>query len=308
MTGTPLAIQARGLTRHYRRGVRGRLARTTAVDGVDLSVPTGSVYGLLGPNGAGKTTTIHMLLGLVRPSAGRVEVLGADISRARTRERVGYVPEKFELPGFLTARSFLALHAQLLGIERADRAREIDRCLDRVSLAERADDTVSAFSKGMQQRLAIAQAILGSPRLVVLDEPTSALDPIGRRDVRDLVQELKDRGVTVLYNSHLLSEVEQVCDDVAILERGRLVTAHALADRPAVSSDVQLRITNASPELLDALPAFVAEHGGRLGQVERTGETLEALFMRAVGADDPAASAGGTSIEPSLEATEEAGA
>jgi ABC-2 type transport system ATP-binding protein len=226
-----------------------------------------------------------MILGLVRPSAGTVEVFGQRVTTAQNRQHIGYVPEKFELPGFLTARSFLAFHAQLIGLSGAERDVHIDRCLDRVSLRDRSDELVSTFSKGMQQRLAIAQAILGSPELVILDEPTSALDPVGRREVRDLILELKASGATVLLNSHLLGEVEQVCDDVAILQRGRLATAHALADRPKRGGDVQLRISGASPELLDALPAFVAEHGGQLGQVERTTESLEALFMHAIGAE-----------------------
>jgi ABC-2 type transport system ATP-binding protein len=325
MDGPSLAIEARGLVRRYRRPLRAGLAPLTAVDGLDLRIATGTVFGLLGPNGAGKTTTIHMLLGLVRPTSGDVRVFGRAAGDPASRSAIGFVPEKFELPGYLTARSFLRLHARLLGMSSHEREREVDRCLDRLSLTARADDIVSTFSKGMQQRLAIAQALLGAPRLVVLDEPTSALDPIGRRDVRDLVLELRESGATVLFNSHLLAEVEQVCDEVAILERGKLVSTHAVGERQQERLVVELGLLGPSDAAIEAarlilsdllvidagvvgdgddtttrlrgsvrdrdevarLTAAIVEAGGRLVALDASGESLESLFMRVVGADAP---------------------
>ena len=261
MAESSLAIEATGLRKSYRRGLRGRFQASTAVAGIDLAIPEGTVHGLLGPNGAGKTTSIHMILGITRPNGGSVRVLGGSPRDAAVRSRIGYVPEKFELPPFLTARKFLELHVRLHGGIAADqREREIERVLDRLSLTARRNDLVSAFSKGMQQRLAIAQALLGSPRLVVLDEPTSALDPVGRRDVRDLILDLRADGATVLLNSHLLSEVEQVCDDVAILRHGRVVdhrdtSAHEQVDRLRLTA----RIDGLTDELQRQLREFVAD-------------------------------------------------
>ncbi len=210
---------------------------------IDLAVPTGSVYGLLGPNGAGKTTTIHMLLGLVRPSAGEVRLFGHAPSDPTARAQVGYVPEKFQLPPFLTARAFLRVHARLHGgIDRAEWDREVGRCLDAVGMLDREHDLLDTFSKGQQQRIAIAQALLGAPRLIVLDEPTSALDPVGRRDVRDIIRSLQASGTTVILNSHLLSEVEQVCDEVVILERGRVASTFAVTASPHDASEAPLRV------------------------------------------------------------------
>lgn len=316
------AVEARGLVRRYRRGLRHLGQFHTAVDGVDLAIPAGTVFGLLGPNGSGKTTTIQMLLGLVRPTSGEVRIFGGDVARAATREHIGYVPEKFELPSFLSARAFLRLHLRLQGtIERREFDREIDRVLEQLSLLDRADDPLSTFSKGMQQRVAIAQAVLGSPRLVVLDEPTSALDPIGRRDVRDLVRGLRDAGTTVLLNSHLLAEVEQQCDDVVILERGRVIGHHAVGEESSERIQVRARVADCTPDLRQRLArlapdlqvvdqdepdrvelaftivgedevGFVAEEVVAAGAVllslavER--ESLEDLFMRMVGASDAA--------------------
>jgi ABC-2 type transport system ATP-binding protein len=242
MTQPPLAVDARGLVCQFRRGARHRYRTTTAVAGVDVTIPEGTVFGLLGPNGAGKTTTIHMLLGLVRPTEGSVLIFGEPVRHASTRQHVGYVPETFALPGYLSARRFLQLHAQLQGsMSSMGMAHEINRVLERVSLLDRADDTIDTFSKGMQQRLAIAQAILGSPRLVVFDEPTSALDPIGRRDVRDLIAELRGHGTTVILNSHLLAEVEQQCDEVLILDKGRVAGHLAVHADTAAAAKVAVR-------------------------------------------------------------------
>ncbi|WP_243737606.1 ABC transporter ATP-binding protein [Blastococcus xanthinilyticus] len=209
-------------------GLRKRYGRRTAVDDVSFSVARGEVLGLLGPNGAGKTSVIKMLLGLVRPDAGEVLLLGRRSTDPRSRAAVGYLPELFRYQPWLTAAEVLDLHVKLAGADVG--ASERRECLARVGLAQRTGDRVGGFSKGMQQRLGLAVALVARPQLVVLDEPTSALDPVGRVDVRDLVLELKARGVAVLLNSHLIGEVERVCDRVVILDEGRVAASGTLAE------------------------------------------------------------------------------
>ncbi|MGA5300334.1 ABC transporter ATP-binding protein [Nucisporomicrobium flavum] len=209
-------------------GLRKRYRRRTAVDGVSLTVGRGEVVGLLGPNGAGKTSVIKILLGLVRPDAGEVLLLGRPARDPRARTQVGYLPELFRYQPWLTAAEVLNLHIRLTGaaVPAADRR----ECLGLVGLADRAGDRVGGFSKGMQQRLGLAVALVTGPDLVVLDEPTSALDPVGRADVRDILLSLRGRGVAVLLNSHLIGEVERVCDRAVILDKGRVAAAGTLAE------------------------------------------------------------------------------
>jgi ABC-2 type transport system ATP-binding protein len=209
-------------------GLHKRYRKRTAVDGVSFTVGRGEVLGLLGPNGAGKTSVIKMLLGLVRPDAGEVLLLGRPSRDPRARARVGYLPELFRYQPWLTADEVLALHVRLSGATVLDGERRA--CLAAVGLADRAGDRVGGCSQGRQQRLGLAVALVARPELVVLDEPTSALDPIGRADVRDLVLSLKERGVAVLLNSHLIGEVERVCDRVVILDRGRVAASGTLAE------------------------------------------------------------------------------
>jgi ABC-2 type transport system ATP-binding protein len=209
-------------------GLRKRYRRQTAVDGVSFTVGRGEVMGLLGPNGAGKTSVIKILLGLVRPDAGEVLLLGRPAGDPHARARVGYLPELFRYQPWLTAAEVLALHVRLAGVSVP--AEERRECLATVGLADRAGDRVGGFSKGMQQRLGLAVALVARPELVVLDEPTSALDPIGRADVRDLLRALRDRKVAVLLNSHLIGEVERVCDRVVILDKGRVAASGTLAE------------------------------------------------------------------------------
>jgi ABC-2 type transport system ATP-binding protein len=225
-------IAATGLCKTYRD--------RTVLDEVDLRVEAGQVVGLLGPNGAGKTTTVKTLLGMVHLDAGKATVLGRPVGDPSARRALGYLPEKFQYPDWLDGRQVLEAHARLIGLPAAERPRAIADALRLVGLAGRGDDRVSGYSKGMQQRLGLATAILGRPALVVLDEPTSALDPIGRREVRDLIRTLRDRGTAVLLNSHLLGEVEQVCDHVVILHRGRVVHSGPLAD---LAAGVEVRVT-----------------------------------------------------------------
>src|SRR4051812_38321899 len=210
------------------RDLRKRYGTTDALKGVDLTVGEGELVGLLGPNGAGKSTLVKIACGLVRPSGGSAQVAGCAAGSRGANRALGYLAELFRFPDFLSADELLTLHQRL--VDGSGGAAERAELLELVGLAEVADRRVGAMSKGMQQRLGLAQAMIGSPRLLLLDEPTSALDPAGRRTVRELLEELRRRGVAVLLNSHLLSEVELVCDRVAIIARGEVVAAGAPAE------------------------------------------------------------------------------
>jgi ABC-2 type transport system ATP-binding protein len=242
-------------------GLVKRYGRRQAVDDVSLEVGRGEVVGLLGPNGAGKTTVIKMLLGLVRPDAGEAMLLGRLVADPAARARVGYLPELFRYQPWLSAAEVLALHVRLSGVGVPER--EQRDCLALVGLVERAGDRVGGFSKGMQQRLGLAVALVARPELVVLDEPTSALDPVGRVDVRDIVLALKSRGLAVLLNSHLIGEVERVCDRVVILDRGRVAASGTLAE---LLGQRTLRLH------LTALSAEAEARLATTGNVERAGD------------------------------------
>ena len=248
-------------------GLRKRYRRQTAVDGVSFTVGRGEVVGLLGPNGAGKTSVIKILLGLVRPDAGEVLLLGRPARNPDARADVGYLPELFRYQPWLTPAEVLTLHVRLAGI--AVPAQERRGCLALVGLAGRADDRVGSFSKGMQQRLGLAVALVARPQLVVLDEPTSALDPIGRADVRDLLISLKDRGVAVLLNSHLIGEVERVCDRVVILDKGRVAASGTLSE---LLGQRELRLR------LDGVTAAAEARLAAAGRLTRTGNAFTVML------------------------------
>jgi ABC-2 type transport system ATP-binding protein len=273
----PHALRASGLGKRY--------GRTQALAGVSLELAQGELVGLLGPNGAGKSTLVKICCGLVRPSQGEAEICGAPAGSRAARAALGYLAELFRFPGWMSAEELLQLHQRLAGSAggRAERM----RLLELVSLADDPKRRVEAMSKGMQQRLGIAQALIGEPRLLILDEPTSALDPAGRRVVRDLLDELRRRGVAVLLNSHLLSEVELVCDRVVILSHGRVVTQ----GRPAElthGQGVEI-ITDAGSRHYDVpragVPDLVAElvaAGERIHSVTPLRSTLEEVYLQAV--------------------------
>ena len=242
-------------------GLRKRYGKQVAVDGVSFTVQRGEVLGLLGPNGAGKSSVIKMLLGLVRPDAGDVLLLGRPGGDPQARSRVGYLPELFRYQPWLTPEEVLLLHVRLSGADVP--AAERRECLDVVGLSTRARDRVGGFSKGMQQRLGLAVALVARPELVVLDEPTSALDPLGRADVRDLVLDLKARGVAVLLNSHLIGEVERVCDRVVVLDKGRVAASGTLLELLG-RREVRLRLDDVSAQAQARLAAAgeVSSSGG----------------------------------------------
>ena len=226
-------------------GLRKRYGEQLAVEDVSLEVGRGEIVGLLGPNGAGKTSVIKILLGLVRPDDGEIMLLGQPTSDPAARARVGYLPELFRYQPWLTPTEVLALHVRLSGIDISRRDQQDALAL--VGLGERAGDRLGGFSKGLQQRLGLAVALVARPELVVLDEPTSALDPLGRADVRDIVLALREKGVAVLLNSHLIGEVERVCDRVVILDRGRVAASGTLAELLG-QRELRLQLTGLSSQ------------------------------------------------------------
>jgi ABC-2 type transport system ATP-binding protein len=293
-----LAVHTQDLAKRY--------GRTVALAGLTMSVRRAEVFGFLGPNGAGKTTAVKLLVGLARASAGQAWVLGAPVGDLRTRRKLGYLPELFRYQGWMKAREVLALHCELAGIPRSDWSQEIDTALKIVGLADRADDRVEGFSKGMQQRLGLGVALLGRPELVLLDEPTSALDPVGRHDVRDIIRELKARGAAVFLNSHLLTEVEQVCDRLAVVDHGRVIATGTMAQILGRDGAVRVRVTGLEPPGRAALSSYgslddegewltfrglsqeripdlvgeIVRQGGRVYAVEPRHETLEDRFLQ----------------------------
>lgn len=266
-----LAIETQNLSKTYKH--------FTAVRHLNLSVPRGEVFGFLGPNGAGKTTTIMMLLGNIRPTNGTAMLLGKPVGDVETRRKVGFLPEKFQFHEFLTATEFLHLHGKLNGMSRDQRNRRIPEVLARVGLADRANSRIREFSKGMQQRVGLAQAILHEPDVVILDEPTSALDPLGRRDVRDIVMELRGQGKTVLLNSHLLSEIEMTCDRVAIIKRGEVAAQGTMDELLGFASSVEIEVR----DMNDAAMNAVRQIASKL-KVERVPITRFTAWVR--GEDD----------------------
>ena len=229
-------------------------ARREAVSDVSISVSRGAIHGLLGPNGAGKTTTLKMLLGLVRPTAGRFEILGIPAFQPGARAKMGFLPEQPYFPSQLTAAEALALYGRLNGLSRTEIAEQTGELLDRVGLDGRQKTLLSKFSRGMLQRLGLAQALLGSPEILVLDEPASGLDPVGQRDIRRLMLELKESGRTILLSSHQLSEVEAVSDEVTILNRGGVVARGHIDELLAVAGRVTVKVQGHGD-----LPAFVSQ-------------------------------------------------
>ena len=275
------ALAVSGLVKRY-GGVK-------ALGGVDLEVGESELVGLLGPNGAGKSTLVKIACGLVRPTKGHAEVCGARAGSRAARGAMGYLAELFRFPGWMTADELLELHQRLAGSDGGDRER--GELLELVGLSDARTRQVEAMSKGMQQRLGIAQALVGSPRLLLLDEPTSALDPVGRRTVRELLEELQRRGVSVLLNSHLLSEIELVCDRVVILLGGKVVSAGTPAElaRPRgveIETSAGKRLyTDAGREDVPRLIAEAVREGQDVYGAHVLTSTLEEVYVEAVGGE-----------------------
>src|SRR5437868_14079414 len=220
MPDANLVVQTEQLSKIFRVGFWGK--KVTAVDGVNLEVRPGEVYGFLGPNGAGKTTTLKMLMGLIYPTSGQAWLFGRDLGDPQTKARLGFLPESPYFYDYLTSREFLGFYGHLFGLWGTVLSKRVDELLDLVGMTHAKDLQLRKFSKGMLQRVGIAQALINNPELVVLDEPMSGLDPIGRKEVRDLILELRDQGKTVFFSTHILSDVEAITDRVAIIARGQL--------------------------------------------------------------------------------------
>lgn len=263
------AIEIEGLTKVYGTGE----GEVRAVDCLDLTIEQGEVFGFLGPNGAGKTTTVQMLMQVIFPSSGTARMLGKPLGDLQARAQIGYLPETFHYHPFLRADELLDFHARLYGMPASQRKTRIGEVLELVSLEENRRSRVRTFSQGMLQRIGIAQAVINHPRLLFLDEPTSALDPMGRRDVRDLILELRDQGTTVFLNSHLLSEVEMTCARIGIMNKGKLVQVSDLKSLMKPGHEVEIRAEGLSQETMDRIraKAKIMEHndGHLVVSVER---------------------------------------
>jgi ABC-2 type transport system ATP-binding protein len=276
----PAALAVRGLAKRY--------GTVEALGGVDLEVREGELVGLLGPNGAGKSTLTKIACGLVRPTAGSVEIAGARAGSAPARRQIGYLAELFRFPGWMDADEVLELHQRLSGSEGG--AAERTSLLELVALRDARSRRVEEMSKGMQQRLGIAQALVGTPRVLLLDEPTSALDPVGRRTVRTLLEELRERRISVLLNSHLLSEVELVCDRVVILLGGKVVAAGTPAElsRPRgieLETDGGSRVVDGTRDDVPRVVEEAVRTGQRVYGARVLTSTLEDVYLEAVGGE-----------------------
>ncbi|MGH9847113.1 MAG: ATP-binding cassette domain-containing protein [Blastocatellia bacterium] len=303
------AIEIENLTHDYRDGFwRKRLVR--ALDGLTLAVEPGEVFGFLGPNGAGKTTTFKILMRMVRPAAGAARILGKPLDDPGMRARIGYLPEQPYFYDYLTARELLVYFGALFDLPREERGRRAGQLLDQVGLAGDGGKQLRRFSKGMLQRIGLAQALINDPDVLFLDEPMSGLDPLGRREVRDLIASLRARGKTIFFSSHILTDVEAMCDRVAILNRGRLVETGRLSDiLKSRSNEIEAVVSGVDEPAMEQLREFALEvsptpegarvrlrsdrdagrvleiahaAGGRLISISPVRETLEDLFVREV--------------------------
>lgn len=291
------------------RGLRRQFGEKVAVEDLSLSVRPGEVFGFLGPNGAGKTTSLKMLLGLVEPTAGSGDVLGRPLGDRAARARLGFLPEHFRFHEWLTGRELLHFHGRLYGLGGAALDARADELLGRVDLLDAAHRPIRTYSKGMMQRIGLAQALLNEPALVFLDEPTSGLDPLGRLMVRDIIHELRDRGTAVFLNSHLLGEVEATCDRVVFVKAGRTVheldlhapesslevelrlgpldagarEGLAAFGAPLEAADGRLRLRVADDEVVPAIARWLVGRGIAIHEIKAARKSLEAWFLEVMG-------------------------
>jgi ABC-2 type transport system ATP-binding protein len=280
--GREIAIEAKGLTKVY----TGRFGRNpvVALRDLDLEVRRGEVFGLLGPNGSGKTTTLKLLLGLIFPTSGAASVLGQKPGNVLVNQHIGFLPEESYLYQFLNADETLDFYGRLFRLPRGERKKRIDELIRMVGLESARRRPIRGYSKGMSRRIGLAQALINDPEVLFLDEPTSGLDPIGTREIKDLILDLKRRGKTVLLSSHLLADVEDVCDRIAILKTGELKVVGAVSELLMVKDITQIRLRRLSPDALEHLKAILAEQKTEVVEISHPRSTLEELFLRIVGA------------------------
>ena len=275
------AISIRNLTKIY--PVPFRREKVVAVKNLSLEVEAGQVYGLLGPNGSGKSTTMKTVLGLVPPTSGTTEIFGRDSRQVDSREDVGFLPENPYFYKFLTGEETIRFFGKLCGLrgsELKDRAGEL---LKLVGLEDARNRRLSGYSKGMLQRIGLAQALVQNPRLLVLDEPTAGVDPAGSREIRDLILDFKSRGITVLLCSHLLGQVQEICDRIGILHQGVLVREGKLGDLISIENQTELILEDATPELLAEIQKLVSKSNARTVDTRKPQTTLERYFLEVTG-------------------------
>ena len=276
---TELAVAVEGLTKVF--PIPFRRKSITAVRDLNLQVEAGEVYGLLGPNGSGKSTTLKIILGLVSPTSGRTQIFGQDSFQVASHQSVGFLPESPYFYTFLTGKETLRFFGKLCGLRGEMLTDRVDGLLDLVGLTEARNQRLSAYSKGMLQRIGLAQALINEPALIVLDEPTAGVDPAGSRDIRNLILDLKKRGVTVLISSHLLEHVEEVCDRVGILSKGELVREGPLDELIAVEDRTEIVLQHASGKLLKEIEKLAKKSKAKLIERRTSTTTLERLFLDA---------------------------
>src|SRR5581483_8676686 len=271
------AISIRNLTKVF--PIPFRRERVVAVRDLSLDVEPGQVYGLLGPNGSGKSTTMKIVLGLVPPTAGSTQIFGRDSSFVESREEVGFLPENPYLYKFLTGEETLRFFGKLCGLRGAKLRERTNELLALVRLENARDRRLGGYSKGMLQRIGLAQALIQNPRLLVLDEPTAGVDPAGSREIRDLILDFKKRGITVLLCSHLLGQVQEICDRIGILHQGVLVREGRLEELISIENQTELILENSTPELLRQIEADIAKSGARIVEMRKPQTTLERFFL-----------------------------
>ena len=273
------AVAIRGLTKIF--PVPLHRQSIVAVRDLDLRIEPGEVYGLLGPNGSGKSTTLKIILGLVSPTRGRTEIFGRDSRLVESREAVGFLPENPYFYKYLTGEETLRFFGRLCGLRGVLLKNRINELLDLVGLSKARKRRLGTYSKGMLQRIGLAQALIHDPRLVVLDEPTAGVDPAGSREIRDLILDLKRRGITVLLSSHLLAQAQEICDRVGILADGVLVREGHLQELIAIENQTELVIADASPQLVNEIESFINRSNAKLIERRKSTTTLERLFIEA---------------------------
>ena len=280
------AVEIRNLVKEFKTSFRRKPLR--AVDDVSIRIMPGEVYGLIGPNGSGKSTTMKALLGLVAPSSGRCSIYGRDSLKVDSRDEVGFLPENPYFYKHLSGAETLRFYGKLCGLGGRKLEDRVGELLALVDLEGARDRRLGGYSKGMLQRIGLAQALVQEPRLVILDEPTAGVDPLGSRQIRDLILKLRERGITVFLCSHLLEQVQEVCDRVGIIFRGKMVREGKLEDLIAIEDQSEIVLRDASPELLEKIKALVESTPG--ASVVKTGKprtTLERLFLREISEDAP---------------------
>jgi ABC-2 type transport system ATP-binding protein len=266
-----LAFETSKLTKRFSR------KKITALNEVSLSVDSGIIFGLLGPNGAGKTTLIKILLGILYPSSGTATVMERPINDVSVKEKIGYLPENHNYPDFLTGGDMLDFYAQLAGVDKKRRAATKARLLELVEMTEWQHTRIKKYSKGMRQRLGLAQAMINDPQLLFLDEPTDGVDPIGRKHIRDILSHLKEQGKTIFLNSHLLSEVELICDQVAILDKGRLVHCGTVADLTSPTKTYRFETSKLSDEVVHGVKSLAVKMEQQNSALQVTVSSLKKL-------------------------------